>query len=68
MHPVAALVAEGGAVHVYFAVEDVEASSEAVTAHGGAVEYPAFDTPFGRIASCRDHCGTPLTLTQPAAT
>jgi len=46
-------------------VRDLDAATEAVTATGGVVEYPPFDTPVGRIAICRDPCGTPLTLVTP---
>ena len=53
---------------VYFAVDDLDAACAAVADTGGQVEYPPFDTPFGRIAICRDPCGTPLTLVRPAAT
>ena len=50
----------------YFAVSDIEAAPALVAANGGTCEYGPFDTPFGRIAICRDPMGTPLTLVSPA--
>ncbi len=42
---------------VYFAVASVDAAMEAVTASGGSVQAPAFDTPFGRMAAVADPDG-----------
>ena len=35
---------------VYFAVADCDAAAERVTALGGSVMQPPFDTPYGRMA------------------
>lgn len=45
---------------VYFAVEDADAACAAVTAGGGTVQAPAFDTPFGRMAAVTDPDGAPF--------
>lgn len=52
---------------VYFSVEAVDAACERVTAAGGTVAQPPFDTPFGRIGVCRDPGGAAFTLITPAA-
>lgn len=51
---------------VYFSVEDTDASAEVVRAEGGTVAHGPFDTPFGRIAICKDPTGAAFTLIKPA--
>lgn len=53
---------------VYFAVDPAvgaDASAERVTALGGTVEVPPFDSPFGRIAVVRDPYGAVFSLVDP---
>ena len=47
---------------VYFKVDDVDATLEAITANGGSVVTPAEDTPYGRLASATDPTGTRFNL------
>lgn len=47
----------GGAWHVYFRVEDVDAALARVTEAGGTVVTAAEDTPFGRLATVTDPAG-----------
>ena len=51
---------------VYFAVADVDAAVEAVLAHGGSSLAPAFDSPYGRMASVADPAGAAFMLAAPA--
>jgi predicted enzyme related to lactoylglutathione lyase len=48
----------------YFAVDDVDRSLGAVTAQGGTIITPAFDTPFGRMAPILDPAGAALMVMQ----
>ena len=47
---------------VYFRVDDVDATLEAITAKGGSVVMPAEDTPYGRLAAAKDSTGTRFNL------
>jgi uncharacterized protein len=49
---------------VYFAVVDADAAVRAAEQAGGAVHSPAFDTPFGRMASLADPDGAPFWVHQ----
>ena len=51
---------------VYFAVADVDAALEAATTHGGTVLSPAFDSPYGRMASVADPAGAEFTIITPS--
>jgi len=57
-------IAEGSPGHwlVYFRVDDVDATLEAVTQNGGSVEHPAEDTPYGRLAGATDSTGVRFKL------
>jgi uncharacterized protein len=46
----------------YFSVADVDDAVKRVTEAGGTVEEPPQDTPYGRLASCRDPFGAAFTL------
>ena len=46
----------------YFAVADVDAAAEAVTANGGTVLRGPFDSPFGRMCAVLDPSGAAFTL------
>lgn len=48
----------------YFAVADADATLERVKAAGGAVLYGPFDTPFGRVAVCKDPMDTVFSTIQ----
>lgn len=50
--------------HVYCAVEIADAAKEAALARGGALVWPAEDTPFGRNAMLTDPTGTESWITQ----
>ena len=47
---------------VYFTVDDVDATLEAIAANGGSVVRPAEDTPWGRLASAKDPTGVAFNL------
>lgn len=46
----------------YFDVDDVEAALQRVTAAGGKVCVPPFDTPYGRMSVINDPAGAAVTL------
>ncbi len=50
---------------VYFAVDSADDACAAVTAHGGTVQAPPFDTPFGRMAAVVDPAGAPFWVYEP---
>jgi uncharacterized protein len=52
--------------HVYFAVEDTDASAAKVTELGGTVLVPPFDTPVGKIAVVQDPQGAAFSIMTPA--
>jgi predicted enzyme related to lactoylglutathione lyase len=52
--------------HVYFAVDDTDASAAKVTELGGSVMVPPFDTPVGRIAVVQDPQGAVFSIMTPA--
>ena len=52
--------------HVYFAVEDTDASAARVTELGGTVLVPPFDTPVGKIAVVQDPQGAAFSIMTPA--
>ena len=53
----------------YFAVEDVDAATEATKAAGGEVLRPPFDVPgVGRVAFLKDPAGAALGLMTPSET
>ena len=47
---------------VYFATENTDAAAAAVTATGGGVERPPWDTPYGRMAVVHDDQGAVFSL------
>jgi uncharacterized protein len=49
---------------VYFSVPDVDASLAAADSHGARLAGPAFDTPYGRMASLLDPAGAAFLLVQ----
>jgi uncharacterized protein len=49
----------------YFAVADADAAVEIVTAEGGQVLQPAWDTPYGRIANVTDPMGAAFSVVGP---
>lgn len=51
---------------VYFAVGDVDAALEQVEAQGGSVTAPAFDSPYGRMATVTDPAGAPFVIIAPS--
>ena len=51
---------------VYFAVDDADATVEAVTTAGGAVLRPASDMPYGRHADVADAQGAMFSIIKPA--
>ncbi|PQZ94968.1 glyoxalase [Arthrobacter sp. MYb227] len=50
--------------HVYFAVENADATIQETLARGGTVIQPAEDTPFGRNAALTDATGAQFWITQ----
>ncbi len=52
--------------HVYFAVDDADATAAKITELGGTVLVPPFDTPVGRIAVAQDPQGGTFSILQPA--
>jgi hypothetical protein len=52
--------------HVYFAVEDADASAAKITELGGEVLVPPFDIPVGRIATARDPQGAMFSIIKSA--
>jgi uncharacterized protein len=52
--------------HVYFAVDDADATTAKITELGGTVLVPPFDTPVGRIAVAQDPQGAVFSILQPA--
>jgi hypothetical protein len=54
--------------NTYFAVSDADAAAKQVTALGGSVMQPPFDTPYGRMAAVFDPLGAPFCIIKvPAA-
>lgn len=55
---------EGVPAHwaTYFAVDDIDATMEQVSALGGAVVVPAEDTPYGRLGTATDSTGAMFKL------
>lgn len=53
--------------NTYFAVANADASAKKVTALGGNVMQPPFDTPYGRMAAVFDPLGAPFCIIQPPA-
>lgn len=49
----------------YFNVENTDATLEQITAAGGKVYSPAFDTPYGRMAVVTDPFGAAFSIVQP---
>jgi uncharacterized protein len=54
--------------NTYFAVADADASAKRVTALGGSVMQPPFDTPYGRMAAVFDPLGAAFSIIQLPAT
>jgi hypothetical protein len=52
--------------HVYFAVDDTDATAAKVTAQGGSILVEPFDSPVGRIAVARDPQGAVFSFMTPA--
>jgi uncharacterized protein len=52
--------------HVYFAVDDADATTAKITELGGTVLVPPFDTPVGRMAVAQDPQGAVFSILQPA--
>ena len=52
--------------HVYFAVEDADATAGKATELGGSVMVAPFDTPVGRIAILTDPQGAVFSVLKPA--
>ena len=52
--------------HVYFAVDDADATAAKVTELGGTILVPPFDTPVGRIAVAQDPQGAVFSFMKPA--
>ena len=52
--------------HVYFAVDDADATARKVTELGGSILVEPFDTPAGRIAVARDPQGAVFSIIKPA--
>jgi predicted enzyme related to lactoylglutathione lyase len=52
--------------HVYFAVDDADASAAKVTELGGSVMVPPFDSPVGKIAVVQDPQGAVFSIMTPA--
>lgn len=48
--------------HVYFAVDDADASAAKITELGGTILVPPFDTPVGRIAVAQDPQGAAFSI------
>lgn len=61
-----AFLPEGVPAHwsVYFAVADADAATARITELGGAIERPAEDTPYGRMASASDPMGARFKIIQ----
>jgi hypothetical protein len=53
--------------HVYFEVEDADATARLAAEHGGAVVDEPVDTPYGRLATLSDPTGTRFKLLQNVA-
>jgi predicted enzyme related to lactoylglutathione lyase len=51
----------------YFAVADTDGAIKKVSALGGVVKVPPFDTPYGRIAVVSDPMGATFSLVKPTA-
>ena len=53
--------------NTYFAVADADASAKRVTALGGKVMQPPFDTPYGRMSTVVDPLGARFCIVEPPA-
>ena len=52
--------------HVYFAVDDADATAAKAAELGGSVMVPPFDTPVGRMAVLADPQGAVFSVIKPA--
>lgn len=50
---------------VYFCVSQLKATTERITANGGRLCYPPFETPRGRLAIVEDPMGATFTIIEP---
>jgi predicted enzyme related to lactoylglutathione lyase len=51
--------------HVYFAVDDADATAARITGLGGSIVVEPFDSPVGRMAVARDPQGAMFSIIQP---
>ena len=51
--------------HVYFSVDDTDATAAKITELGGTIVVPPFDTPVGRIAVAQDPQGGAFSIIKP---
>lgn len=58
--------AKGASPHLYYRVDDIEAATSRVRAHGGSAE-PVLESKSGKSVACRDDQGVPFSLWEPAA-
>jgi predicted enzyme related to lactoylglutathione lyase len=52
--------------HVYFAVDDADATAAKITELGGTILVPPFDTPVGRMVVAQDPQGAVFSIMKPA--
>jgi predicted enzyme related to lactoylglutathione lyase len=53
--------------HVYFSVDDTDATAAKITELGGTIVVPPFDTPVGRIAVAQDPQGAVFSILKNAS-